>query len=112
LLIIGKYLSDQGRALRLCNSIFKSSACTSSCCPSICVSQRRRDNGGERRKSGDTSHSLAPKELVIYGGWPDWYSEQYDFQHEAVKDGKISEALNLRGCRNLKKLAIVNKHHP
>jgi len=67
---------------------------------------------GKEERAATPPTASAPKELVIYGGWPDWYSEQYDFQHEAVKDGKISEALNLRGCRNLKKLAIVNKHHP
>jgi hypothetical protein len=65
---------------------------------------------------GAVKEDKAPKELLIYGGWPDWENEQYDFKYEALKDHKFDAALwrqeqlgTLLGrCEELESLHLEN----
>jgi hypothetical protein len=78
--------------------------------PQTCKKTRRGTFSGTDRED------KAPKELLIYGGWPDWWGEEYDFEYEALKDGRFEEALwrqeqlgaLLGRCEQLESLRLEN----
>ena len=78
--------------------------------PQTCKKTRRGTFFGTDRED------KAPKELHIYGGWPDWWGEEFDFEYEALMDSKFEEALwrqeqlgaLLGRCEQLESLRLEN----